>query len=125
MELSMHLYLAHRLRHLHSYTSTPLCAFMTCIGLTLPFFPNTLLFCIEFNNLTSSTVCILLYILKTEETVSMPGIKIIVFSELFIVSQKYMPIMSGIYGSKHVITVNEFREIKQYVNNFQQTQKCH
>jgi len=121
----MHLYLAHRLRHLHSYTSTPLCAFMTCIGLTLPFFPNTLLFCIEFNNLTSSTVCILLYILKTEETVSMPGIKIIVFSELFIVSQKYMPIMSGIYGSKHVITVNEFREIKQYVNNFQQTQKCH
>jgi len=55
----------------------------------------------------------------------MPSIKIIVFSEPFIVSQKYMLTMSGIYGSKHVITVNEFREIKQYVNNFQQTHKCH
>jgi len=125
MELSMHLYLAQRLRQLHSYNSTPLCTFITCTGLTLPLFPNTLLFCIEFNNLTSSTVCILLYILQTEETVSMPSIKIIVFSELFIVSQKYMLIISGIYGSKHVKTVNEFREIKHYVNNFQQTQKFH
>lgn len=28
--------------------------------------------------------------------------------------------MSVIYGIKHDITINEFREIKVYVNNFQQ-----